>query len=1087
MEFFGALEAEARSAREDEARRRREDDNVLDFQSSAAMRGGGKDRIFDESEAAASGATADLSLSELEYDTDQDFVSYEDLETSPQMEAASNLTDLVDDSPGVSEPGRASSVDDWSVVEDTLDIENLTVEPEAPAVSTHEFDEMDAEAVSAQDEGVYGLADIEEPPQETQEESGEAEPEGIIDFSDIARTSQGTLDFEDQEFEAFAEEDEEGKTPAAEIEPKAGVDHEEEDLDVDAYTVMADSVDFREASEDLTAELEAGNIGEDDDLDLDLDDDLAFGEEIDEEIEETTEREMEFDLDLGEEETSESVLDASTDDFDLDLDFEESVEEPSGGEREEREALDLDGGIDEGEMEMELDLDFGEEEPSEPVLDATADEFDLELDLEGSIEEPSGGEREEREALDLDGGIDEGEMEMELDLDFGEEEPSEPVLDATADEFDLELDLEGSIEEPSGGEREKREALDLDRGTGEEPAEPIYDTVDGDDWALDMDEFDLDLDEEGMESVDLDSTEFDLDFDLMGDETAARKESPSKASAKTGYEAEPEPPLGGAAEDEGFESIDLEEEDLDLDFDFDEDEEQAAAGSAALDEQDDFELEFDLEEGEHQGEAVLDLEAEEADTLLPADMKEDEEEFDLDFDLGPEEGTVAGTETNDSEVVRGDKTEEFDLSEIEDFLDEEPPAAGSGQTMEESAELELELESEGQTMDSETEPRTQTGGKTEEELDLETMMEDRDQWPAEEDTEISLETIDENDVLEDEERAETAPAVPAGQAAEGFQITPADEDQPPPVPETTFKRKKKSRARPFLITILVLLLLCVCAAAGLYYFGLADRVPYLKDMIETVVKTAYPDAAHPPAREEQAAQREGAATGQEIAQKPETVPEQEAATGPEAITAGETATGGEAVASANEAAPQTPSDTQDAGSEEPRDETASASPEPSGAAAGPGKEAGASSAEQSPKAGPSGKKPAAADEAGPPRIAMVENPYYRFVENQDAGQILIISGMVTNRYDTPRQSIEVKANLFDARGEVIRSSTVFAGNMLSEKELASEGLAELKEVLSSSRENRVPPGERLPFMFVFGDLPPTVAEFEVEVVSSARG
>jgi predicted Zn finger-like uncharacterized protein len=1027
MEFFGALEAEARSAREDEARRRREDDNVLDFQSSAAMRGGGKDRIFDESEAAASGATADLSLSELEYDTDQDFVSYEDLETSPQMEAASNLTDLVDDSPGVSEPGRASSVDDWSVVEDTLDIENLTVEPEAPAVSTHEFDEMDAEAVSAQDEGVYGLADIEEPPQETQEESGEAEPEGIIDFSDIARTSQGTLDFEDQEFEAFAEEDEEGKTPAAEIEPKAGVDHEEEDLDVDAYTVMADSVDFREASEDLTAELEAGNIGEDDDLDLDLDDDLAFGEEIDEEIEETTEREMEFDLDLGEEETSESVLDASTDDFDLDLDFEESVEEPSGGEREEREALDLDGGIDEGEMEMELDLDFGEEEPSEPVLDATADEFDLELDLEGSIEEPSGGEREEREALDLDGG------------------------------------------------------------TGEEPAEPIYDTVDGDDWALDMDEFDLDLDEEGMESVDLDSTEFDLDFDLMGDETAARKESPSKASAKTGYEAEPEPPLGGAAEDEGFESIDLEEEDLDLDFDFDEDEEQAAAGSAALDEQDDFELEFDLEEGEHQGEAVLDLEAEEADTLLPADMKEDEEEFDLDFDLGPEEGTVAGTETNDSEVVRGDKTEEFDLSEIEDFLDEEPPAAGSGQTMEESAELELELESEGQTMDSETEPRTQTGGKTEEELDLETMMEDRDQWPAEEDTEISLETIDENDVLEDEERAETAPAVPAGQAAEGFQITPADEDQPPPVPETTFKRKKKSRARPFLITILVLLLLCVCAAAGLYYFGLADRVPYLKDMIETVVKTAYPDAAHPPAREEQAAQREGAATGQEIAQKPETVPEQEAATGPEAITAGETATGGEAVASANEAAPQTPSDTQDAGSEEPRDETASASPEPSGAAAGPGKEAGASSAEQSPKAGPSGKKPAAADEAGPPRIAMVENPYYRFVENQDAGQILIISGMVTNRYDTPRQSIEVKANLFDARGEVIRSSTVFAGNMLSEKELASEGLAELKEVLSSSRENRVPPGERLPFMFVFGDLPPTVAEFEVEVVSSARG
>jgi predicted Zn finger-like uncharacterized protein len=1027
MEFFGALEAEARSAREDEARRRREDDNVLDFQSSAAMRGGGKDRIFDESEAAASGATADLSLSELEYDTDQDFVSYEDLETSPQMEAASNLTDLVDDSPGVSEPGRASSVDDWSVVEDTLDIENLTVEPEAPAVSTHEFDEMDAEAVSAQDEGVYGLADIEEPPQETQEESGEAEPEGIIDFSDIARTSQGTLDFEDQEFEAFAEEDEEGKTPAAEIEPKAGVDHEEEDLDVDAYTVMADSVDFREASEDLTAELEAGNIGEDDDLDLDLDDDLAFGEEIDEEIEETTEREMEFDLDLGEEETSESVLDASTDDFDLDLDFEESVEEPSGGER------------------------------------------------------------EEREALDLDGGIDEGEMEMELDLDFGEEEPSEPVLDATADEFDLELDLEGSIEEPSGGEREKREALDLDRGTGEEPAEPIYDTVDGDDWALDMDEFDLDLDEEGMESVDLDSTEFDLDFDLMGDETAARKESPSKASAKTGYEAEPEPPLGGAAEDEGFESIDLEEEDLDLDFDFDEDEEQAAAGSAALDEQDDFELEFDLEEGEHQGEAVLDLEAEEADTLLPADMKEDEEEFDLDFDLGPEEGTVAGTETNDSEVVRGDKTEEFDLSEIEDFLDEEPPAAGSGQTMEESAELELELESEGQTMDSETEPRTQTGGKTEEELDLETMMEDRDQWPAEEDTEISLETIDENDVLEDEERAETAPAVPAGQAAEGFQITPADEDQPPPVPETTFKRKKKSRARPFLITILVLLLLCVCAAAGLYYFGLADRVPYLKDMIETVVKTAYPDAAHPPAREEQAAQREGAATGQEIAQKPETVPEQEAATGPEAITAGETATGGEAVASANEAAPQTPSDTQDAGSEEPRDETASASPEPSGAAAGPGKEAGASSAEQSPKAGPSGKKPAAADEAGPPRIAMVENPYYRFVENQDAGQILIISGMVTNRYDTPRQSIEVKANLFDARGEVIRSSTVFAGNMLSEKELASEGLAELKEVLSSSRENRVPPGERLPFMFVFGDLPPTVAEFEVEVVSSARG
>lgn len=132
-----------------------------------------------------------------------------------------------------------------------------------------------------------------------------------------------------------------------------------------------------------------------------------------------------------------------------------------------------------------------------------------------------------------------------------------------------------------------------------------------------------------------------------------------------------------------------------------------------------------------------------------------------------------------------------------------------------------------------------------------------------------------------------------------------------------------------------------------------------------------------------------------------------------------------------------------------------------------------------------------ADPEGNLEIA-ISSPDYRFVSNVDAGEILVASGSVTNRYDHPRREILVQGNLYGPEGERIDSSSpMFAGILFETEELEVLSLSEMESTLTAPgamvRQSPVEPGQEMPFMVVFPQVPPDAVEMDVEVVSSTAG
>ena len=132
-----------------------------------------------------------------------------------------------------------------------------------------------------------------------------------------------------------------------------------------------------------------------------------------------------------------------------------------------------------------------------------------------------------------------------------------------------------------------------------------------------------------------------------------------------------------------------------------------------------------------------------------------------------------------------------------------------------------------------------------------------------------------------------------------------------------------------------------------------------------------------------------------------------------------------------------------------------------------------------------------ADPEGNLEIA-ISSPDYRFVSNVDAGEILVASGSVTNRYDHPRREILVQGNLYGPEGERIDSSSpVFAGILFETEELEVLSLSEMESTLAAPgamvRQSPVAAGQEMPFMVIFPQVPPDAVEMDVEVVSSTAG
>jgi len=720
------------------------------------------------------------------FGADEEVAQSREIDRSAMMEGET-ITDLEALRDADKQDARMKEGDTISDLEAMID-EDVTELTQDVSETGSLFDE-ESPILGASDEPEISLSDLEADPDtgivsledlEAGAESGELvdldeltgtseapaimDETGEIDFEDVSRTTTEEQDlFGETEIEEspFEETSEMESVSEVDMDEMTGTTTEEEDLFEETEFVAegTEPPEFQPQSDDVWAEPEEPEKEMEGGFDTELED-FEVGKEPEEEKSSDSADKKTGDKKQAppDKEAAEESPSVATEDFELD--FEDELEKALGEE--------------EGGEEEAFDLDLDLEETPE-TADAESDEFEeFDLDFEAELDEGAAGAGEKLEAGD---------------------EPEE--------EFDLDLDLEETPEKAEA-ESEELEEFDLDFESELDEGEPVTETADEDDLGLDLelDEFDdLDLetgDEEG--TVDLEEEDFDLDLDLR----------PEKEAAETVDEGEEEFDLDLDFESESQEASATAdaEEDFELDLDLTPEGEEEAAGVS--DEEFDLDLDFEPESEEKTVEYELDLQSEEAPEAAASD-----EDFDLDLDLEPEAETAEGPSGGETA-----KTEEFDLSEIEDFLEEEAPTTESTETMEDSAELDLDLAtaSEGQTM----EPETETA---ESDLDLETMLDAEEDAKFGDEKEISLETVDEQEAPEE---TEYAPETAAAGKAVGDFSEEAEPEPVAPVSEPTFARTRKSRVKPVLITAIVLIVLGAIAVGG-YMFFFGEKGPAVID------------------------------------------------------------------------------------------------------------------------------------------------------------------------------------------------------------------------------------------------------------------
>lgn len=119
----------------------------------------------------------------------------------------------------------------------------------------------------------------------------------------------------------------------------------------------------------------------------------------------------------------------------------------------------------------------------------------------------------------------------------------------------------------------------------------------------------------------------------------------------------------------------------------------------------------------------------------------------------------------------------------------------------------------------------------------------------------------------------------------------------------------------------------------------------------------------------------------------------------------------------------------------------------------------------------------------------IRNAKCEFVGNKIDGELFIIKGDVVNTYSKPKGSIQLKAKIYNAKGAVHSTRTVYCGNVLAREQLVTMPYSKIETVLGNQFGDAlsnigVPPGQSIPFMVVFSGVPVDAAEYGLEVVGS---
>lgn len=115
----------------------------------------------------------------------------------------------------------------------------------------------------------------------------------------------------------------------------------------------------------------------------------------------------------------------------------------------------------------------------------------------------------------------------------------------------------------------------------------------------------------------------------------------------------------------------------------------------------------------------------------------------------------------------------------------------------------------------------------------------------------------------------------------------------------------------------------------------------------------------------------------------------------------------------------------------------------------------------------------------------------KFIENELGGRLFIITGNVRSGYADVRNNIQIRGKLYGAGKILVKTEQTYAGQQLSDQELAAKPVDEIKQQLSRAPGLQLPfarlmPGKSVPFMVVFSELPDNLDEFAIEVIRSQK-
>ena len=121
----------------------------------------------------------------------------------------------------------------------------------------------------------------------------------------------------------------------------------------------------------------------------------------------------------------------------------------------------------------------------------------------------------------------------------------------------------------------------------------------------------------------------------------------------------------------------------------------------------------------------------------------------------------------------------------------------------------------------------------------------------------------------------------------------------------------------------------------------------------------------------------------------------------------------------------------------------------------------------------------------PARPYKVENLFGYYEKGENAGQLFVVKGVVTNQGRTKKSGIRIRAELLGGNHQTIAEKTVYAGNVIP-------GLGPMERgAIEAAMANRfgdrlinvdVEQGKSVPFMVVFFDPPAGIEEYRLEAL-----